>query len=421
MAKKIIKPRREFTRQQLSRWQKEKRRQRIIFGIGAFVIVAVLAIVGSSWFILDFKPQHETVIRVNDTKFDMDYFIKMLKYFGQGQDVDFVYGQVDRAVEVIKRNEIMRQEAEELGFTVSNWEADKRLKSEDPPLSKDFRDLVRAEILAEKLKDEYFEEQVPTRAPQRYLMAMLLESESQAAEARAKLEAGESFADLAPEVTLEFYSQLQSGELGWHSKEVLAVLLNTPVPSDYAFSAEVGVLSQPIPDEDVIKRVGYWLIKVQNRLESAQIADIQVMLLGSEEEAVLIRERLEAGEDFNTLAREFSRAAGAEEDEGIVMNVKAGTITPAFDRFVFDLGVEIGTLSEVIRDEDAITKGGFWLLKVIDTDDDREIGESDRDVLKAKALEEWLNLKLEDPENEIDDSYLTDEKKEQAVFAATAS
>lgn len=421
MAKKIIKPRREFTRQQLSRWQKEKRRQRIIFGIGAFVIVAVLAIVGSSWFILDFKPQHETVIRVNDTKFDMDYFIKMLKYFGQGQDVDFVYGQVDRAVEVIKRNEIMRQEAEALSFTVSNREADKRLKSKDPPLSRDYRDLARAEILAEKLKDEYFEEQVPTRAPQRYLMAVLLESESQAAEARAKLEAGESFADLAPEVTLEFYSQLQSGELGWHSKEVLAVLLNTPVPGDYAFSAEVGVLSQPIPDEDVIKRVGYWLIKVQDRVESAQIADIQVMLLGSEEEAVLIRERLEAGEDFSTLAKEFSRAAGAEEDEGTVMNVQAGTITPAFDRFVFDPEVEIGTLSEVIRDEDAITKGGFWLLKVMDSDDDRQIGESDRDVLKAKALEEWLNLKLEDPENEIDDSYLTDEKKEQAVFAATAS
>lgn len=418
MAKKIVKPRREFTRQQLSRWQREKRRQRIIFSIGLFVIIAVLALVASSWFIYQYKPLHETVIRVNDTKFDMNYYIKMLKYFGQGQGYNYISRQADGVVQIIERNEIIRQEAQELGFAVSNREVDKRLKSNSPPLSRDYRDIARAEILTERLKDEYFDEQVPLVAPQRHILAMLLESENQAAEVRARLERGESFTDLASELSLEGYSKLESGDLGWHSKEALAALLGIPLLGDYAFSLEVGVLSEPLHDEEVIKRTGYWLIKVMDRSEEMRSANVEIILLGTEEDAVAIRERLEAGEDFNTLAKGFSLAIGAEEDEGKVGWISPGVVTPTFDEFVFDPELEIDTLSEVIRDEGALTKGGFWLIKVLDKDDNRQIEESDRDILKAKALEEWVTSLLEDPENEIDDSYLTLEKKDWAVYKA---
>jgi len=418
LTKKIVKPRREFTRQQLSRWQREKRRQRIIFSIGLFVIIAVLALVASAWFIYQYKPLHETVIRVNDTKFDMNYYIKMLKYFGQGQGYNYISRQADGVVQIIERNEIIRQEAQELGFAVSNREVDKRLKSNSPPLSRDYRDIARAEILTERLKDEYFDEQVPLVAPQRHILAMLLESENQAAEVRARLERGESFTDLASELSLEGYSKLESGDLGWHSKEALAALLGIPLPGDYAFSSEVGVLSEPLHDEEVIKRTGYWLIKVMDRSEEMRSANVEVILLGTEEDAVAIRERLEAGEDFNTLAKGFSLAFGAEEDEGKVGWILPGAVTPAFDEFVFDPELEIDTLSEVIRDEGALTKGGFWLIKVLDKDDNRQIEESDRDILKAKALEEWVTSLLEDPENEIDDSYLTLEKKDWAVYKA---
>jgi len=83
--KKREKPRREVTKHQLSRWQRQKRRQRIILGLGIFIIVAVLGIVGGAWYTNYYQPLHQTVIRVNDTKFNMDYYVEMLK-------LNYMYG-----------------------------------------------------------------------------------------------------------------------------------------------------------------------------------------------------------------------------------------------------------------------------------------------------------------------------------------
>ena len=41
--------------------------------------------------------------------------------------------------------------------------------------------------------------------------------------------------------------------------------------------------------------------------------------------------------------------------------------------------------------------------------------EEDRDLLVSKAASEWISGLWDDPENEVDDSYLTDEKKEWAI------
>jgi hypothetical protein len=38
---------------------------------GVFVVVAVIGVVGSGWYINDYQPLHQTVIRVNDTKFNL--------------------------------------------------------------------------------------------------------------------------------------------------------------------------------------------------------------------------------------------------------------------------------------------------------------------------------------------------------------
>ena len=97
--KKIEKPKREVTRRQLSRWQLQKRRQRILLGSGILIICAVIGLIGAGiyhqWYIPEYKPLHQTVITVNDTEFDMDYYIKMIKYYGQGMSIQQIYGLVD--------------------------------------------------------------------------------------------------------------------------------------------------------------------------------------------------------------------------------------------------------------------------------------------------------------------------------------
>ncbi len=423
--KKAEKPKREVTKRQLSRWQRQKRRQRIIFGSGILIILAVLSVVGSGvynrWYIPEYKPLHETVIEVNDTKFDMNYYIKMLKYYGSGMPIQYMQFVADEVVKVIEQNELIRQEAMELGISVSDDEVDEELESYDPPLSKDYRDVVRTQLLVDRLRDEYFEQQVPMFAGQRHILAMFLESESQANEVRVRLEAGEGdFAELAGELSLDAICKAKEGDLGWRPEGVLPLLLKTSILDEHAFNCEAGVLSQPIYDETKTKMVGYWLIEVLDRDEEVEYAQVKVMLLASEQEANEVRARLEAGEDFATLAEEFSQHDESRENGGDFEVLSLDMMSSVFNEFVFDPEVELETLSQPIRDEVADTEGGYWLIKVVDIDDNRQIEEENRDLLKADALSKWVEALWDDPDNKIE-SYLDDEKKEWAILHAIES
>jgi len=516
------KPRREVTKRQLARWQKQRRSQRILFGSGIFIIAAVLITIGVGWFLNQYRPLHQTVIKVNDTTFNMDYYVKALKFYGTGQSSYYMYSLADSMVEIIEQNELIRQEATELGITVSRDEVDKELKSFDPPLSKDYRDFVRASMLIDKLQAEYFDERVPVNAEQRHIMAMLLESENQVAEVKTRIEEGEDFAELAGELSLDLLSKGENGDLGWRPEGILTLLWGTSVIDEYAFNSEIGVLSQPIFDEEQIKSVGYWIAKVLERKMESEEADVrgillsseeeawevrdrletgedfgelaqefsqhesredngdlgwltlggvgsafdefvfdlevelgvisepifddiieteggywlikvlerkeekqekaavQVILLGSEEEAQRVRDRLEAGEDFGELAKELSQHEGSKEDGGDVGWLTPGEASSVFDEFVFDLEIEPGVISEPIRDDMGFTKGGYWLIEVVDKDDNRQIEDSDRELLKAEAFTEWVKALRDDPENDIE-NYLDAEMMAWAVDRAMKS
>jgi len=415
--KKADKPQRIVTKRQLSHWQRQKKRQRIILGLGIFVIAAVIVIVGVGWYIGQYQPLHQTVIRVNNTEFNMKYYIEMLKLYGSDQLSQYTQYLADSAVKNIEQNELIRQGALKLGISVSDDAVKEELKSSDLPDSDINRDLVRTQLLINKLRDEYFGQQVPVSADQRHVMAMLLESEQQAAEVKAGLENGESFAELAEELSLDYLSKTNQGDFGWHPKNILNELLGTTLV-EYAFNAEVGVLSQPIYDEELSKAVGYWLIKILDIDEDEEEAHVKAMLLGSEEEAQDVKARLEAGEDFATLAKELSQLDGVEENEGDLGILTPGMMSPAFDEFVFNPELKLEMLSEPLRDEDIVTTGGYWLIKVVDKDEDRPIDDNDRDLLTAKVLDEWVSSLWDEPENEIDDSYLDDEKKAWAIGQA---
>jgi len=438
--KKAEKPKREVTKRQLSRWQQQKRRQRIIFGAGILIVVAVLAIVGVGvyfgWYVPEYEPLHETVIEVNDTQFDMDYYIKMFKYrileyesYGISLTIEQMPSLADEVVRVIEERELIRQAATELGITVSDKEVDEELESYDPPPSKDYRDVLRTQMLVNRLLDEYFEQEVPQFADQRHIWAMFLESESQVNEVKEGLEAGEDFAELAGELSLDTYCKSKEGDLGWLPRGILPQLMDSSVLEDRAFSCEVGVLSWPIYEGTKTKMVGYWLIEILERTgEEEQVEEeeqaeeeepvevkVRLMLLGSEQEASEIRDRLEAGEDFAELASEFSLHYASKDNGGEFEVSSLDIMTSAFSDFVFDPEVELGNLSQPIRDEEITTSGGYWLVEVTEAEENREIEEEDRDRLKADALNQWIEALWDDPDNDIV-SYLDDEKKEWAIW-----
>ena len=420
--KKTGKPKRELTRRQLSRWQQQKRRQHIILVSGILVVVAALGIMGfgvyHQWYVPEYKPLRQTVIEVNDTKFDMSYYIKMLKFYSGGASEQQMYSMVDWVATAIERNELVRQGAAKLGFSVSDEEVDEKLKSYDPPLAKDYSDVVRAQMLVGKLNDEYFDQQVRLSAEQRHILAMFLESESQANEVRAWLEAGEDFATLAGELSLDSTSKEKKGDFDWRPKGILTLNYGTSLLDDYAFSSEAGALSKPIFDEDKTKMVGYWLIKVLSRDDEVETAQLKVMLLGSEQEANEVRARLEAGEDFATLAKELSQHDYSKENGGDFEVTSPDAVSSALSEFVFK--AELNVLSQPIRDDTVSTKGGYWLVKVAEIDGNRQISDEDRASLKSDALNKWVDGLSNDPENKAK-NYLDDEKKQWAVMHAAGS
>lgn len=416
--KKVEKPRRELTKRQLSRRQQHERRQRFIFTIGMSIVILVLGIIGAGlyyqWYIPEYKPLGEVVIEVNDTKFDMDYYIKMLRIYVGGSAQD-MYIRADEVTNLIEQSELVRQEAMKLGISVSDAEVDEVLKGYNPPLSEDYRDVIRTQMLVRILNAEYFDRQVPVFAEQRHILAMFLESEQEANEARARLEAGEDFAQLAGELSLEASSKEKEGDLGWQPEGMLTLTLALSVVDEYAFSAEVGVLSQPVPDETVTKTRGYWLVKVMERDEVAGEAYIKVMLLGSEQEANEVRARLEAGEDFATLTEEFSQHDASKRGGGDWLASTKETDTSVFKDFAFSAGLNV--LSQPIRDDTASTTGGCWLVKVTEIDDNRQITDEDRSLLKMDAFSKWVESLFDDPANSVK-NYLDDQRKQWAALHA---
>jgi parvulin-like peptidyl-prolyl isomerase len=431
--KRVERPRHEPTKRQLSRWKQHQRRQRIIIGSGILIIVAVLVVIGAGvyfgWYVPERQPLEETVVRVNDIEFDMGYYLDTLKYqvlqwesMGVSVGIEQMTYLAEGAVTAIQTNELIRQEALELGISVSDQELEARVDEEfadyDPSLVNTYgdviRDMLRAQMLREKLLEEYFDQQVPQTAEQRHIMAMFLESQEQANQIRDRLKGGELFSQLTLEFCLDSYCKSQEGDLGWHPQEILASLVNSSVLVESAFSQEVGTLSQPIYEEDKSKRLGYWLIRVEFVDAEVDHAQLKVMLLGSEEEASEIRARLEEGEDFAELATEFSQHDESKENGGEFEINSKGNFGEAFDEFVFDPELEMGTLSQPIKDDTVITEGGYWLIKVADADEDRPIDEEDRESLKQDALNQWTAGLPDNPDNTVE-SYLDEEKKNWAI------
>ena len=413
--KKPEKPQHILTPRQISRWEQQKKRERAILIMGIFVIVLVLAFVGVGWYLGQYKPSRETAIRVNDTEFTMDYYVEMLKLEGAGQPESYLASIADIVSQNIQRNELIRQGALELGLSVTDEEVKREIKKNDLPDKEVYRDLVRYQLLIERLLDRHFDPQVPLYAEQRQVMAMMLESEPQALEAMGRLVTGEDFSELAEELSLELISKNKGGDFGWVPKVILQEMLQTSIVDDI-FRHRVGELSQPIYDEEAEKGGGYWLVKVLERNEEEDETHLQLMLLSSEEEAQNIKKQLEAGADWGDLAIEHSQMEGVEENLG-EYQVSEGMAAPPIDEYAHNPDTEIGVISEPLRDEDVLTKGGYWLIKVLDEDNDRRIDTEYREYLKARAFDEWIVSLMDDKENEIV-NYLDEDKKSWAIEQA---
>lgn len=407
------------TKGQLSKWEKQKKRQRITTIIGTAVVSVVLIIIGvglyTQWYVPVHKVSQKEAIKVNDVTYDMGYFVDAVKYYSGG-NAQYVPYVIDFTIERIPKDTLVRQEAEKMGYSVSNSEINDYIKENELDSSDFMKDVVKAQLLLEQMRADYFDSKIPVTTEHRELIAMLLESEAQANEMIEQINNGEGFGDLAEEYSLDSYTKNEKGEITWMTEEIINKRLLSDAVAEQIFGASEGGFNI-FYDEQKSKGIGYWLIELLERdIEKDEVL-VKAMLLSSEQEALDIRARLLEGEDFSELAIEYSQLAEVEENGGELEWIGRSDLGSVFDKFAFSAETAEGTLSEPLADEGRTTKGGYWLFEVTGIDGDMEISEDDRVILINDLVSDWVT-ELEEANSSNIEILIDDEMKAFATEQA---
>jgi parvulin-like peptidyl-prolyl isomerase len=118
----------------------------------------------------------------------------------------------------------------------------------------DYRRTVEATLLYSKLQD-LFASRVPTAEEQVHARHILVETEEEAQNVLARLEAGEDFASLAKELSIDEATKEDGGDLGWFPRGVMATEFE-----EAAFALQPGETS-----DIVYTSFGYHIIQVEER------------------------------------------------------------------------------------------------------------------------------------------------------------
>ena len=415
MAKKHVKTEVKHlpTKRQLSRHRKQQRIQHIIYITGAVFLALLVAFVGYGYWDAQIKPFHQPAAKINGTTYDMDYYVKTLDLYSMGKNATETATVANDLVNAMQWSAALRRAAPELGIIVNNDEVESTLKTAALPDNQANRDAVSAKLLMDKLLQDYFDKQVPSSLEQAETQALFVESADVAGTVTEKLAAGENFTSLATGYSLESITRNNGGNLGWLPKGFTNLLLGNLGNSalkDIPFTLEAGEVSQPTFDGTVSKSLGYWVVQVTEK-DATKGSHVRGILTGSRHDADEIRAKIIAGEDFGSLVESYSQDIVSAEQGGDMGWTGEGTIS---NRVVLGLAMPLegGAVSQPAADSDVQTTGGFWLVKVLNKDENRELDNTTRETLKSRLFDEWLSEKMKDDSVE---TLLTEDQKSWAV------
>jgi parvulin-like peptidyl-prolyl isomerase len=416
LAKKRKQPeiRKPVTTRQLTRKEREKKTQRIVLIISLIVVVIAIGFAVYGIYDSQYRPYNETVMEVNGNKVDMNYYLNMLKAYLYGAESTQVASIANSVPDAIANNIVIIERAPDLGFTVPVEEIDNAIKEGRMPNEQSFRDLYASSVLNERLRNEYFGAQIPETADQVKVMAMVVNSEEMADSVMDGLSRGQPFFDFVKKFGVERISNENSGNLGWLVKGMITRLLGYEDPSvleETAFAMQQGEVSPPVYDPNIVKDSGYWILKVIER-DGPDSCRASGILLSSAEEAEEIKQRLEDGEDFSALAKEYSQDENSKDDGGDLGWLRRGYTGLVIEQ-VFDM--DEGEVRGPLHDATVQTKGGYWIIQAVENVPDRLLDEETREQLINEDFLKWIN---EQRASSTINKYLTEEQQQWAMDQA---
>lgn len=112
------------------------------------------------------------------------------------------------------------------------------------------------------------------------------------------------------------------------------------------------------------------------------------ILVATAEEAQAVIERLDAGEDFATLAQELSLDTGSGAQGGDLGWFTYGRMVPEFSAAAFSLTP--GEVSEPVKSD-----YGYHIIKVEAHEQDRPVDEADMAAVRREHFDAWLELQVQ--------------------------
>ncbi|OGN90531.1 MAG: hypothetical protein A2Z70_01850 [Chloroflexi bacterium RBG_13_48_17] len=401
------------TKRQLSRHRRQQRIQHIIYITGAVFLALLIGFIGYGYWDEQVRPFSQPAAKINGVTYDMDYYIKFLELYSGGQDATQTATVANNLVNIIEYSTAVRKAAPELGFTVSNDELNSALKTAALPNEEVYRDAVTSTLLAGKLLQDYFDKQVPSSIEQVEAQALFVESTDIAKDVMDRLAAGDNFTSLATEYSLESITQSNGGNLGWLPKGFTDILLGSIGNSalkDVPFTLEPGELSQPTFDGTVTKSLGYWVVQVTEK-DPTKGSHVRGILTGSRHDADELRDKIVAGEDFATLVKDYSQdSVSAQLGGDLGWTGESGIINRVVLKLALPL--ESGTVSQPAADTSIETQGGFWLVRVINKDENRALDDTTRQTLRNGLFDKWITEKMK---NDSVETLLSEDQKSWAI------
>jgi len=361
MAKRKVKRGLPLTRKQISRRQREERQRRLILLGAAAVLLLVLGILGFGYYETNFLKPASPVAVVNGVSLHTDGYQKMVIFQRFTLDqyrrnlerqlsqldtsdetvaaiaslfqqelgrLEFQRAQIpSQVLEMMIEDELIRQGAQEQGITVTEEEIDRAI---------------------EESYGYQREPVTPTVTPSITVTEPITPTPT------------------LPPVTKEQFEQVY--------QQNLAALAKVRISEGFY--------------RDIVRRgllrSKMWEVIGRDVPTSEEQVRVRRIILETEEEAEAVRERLEAGEDFATLAQQLSIDEATKENGGDVGWMAFDERDIPFSAMAFQL--EVGEISQVIE-----TARGYEILKLEEKDEDRELDLATLERRKNTAFSRWLN------------------------------
>lgn len=312
-----------------SHLQQDKRKQRAVIGFGVVIALLVIAIPLYGWVTTFIMPPRETVVRVNDTSYDMGYLLKILRMVqrqseASGQQVNL--GTIPfQLVNSLAEDELISQGAQAIGLKVTDEELNTQLRNEflgdlspdsgTSDLDTEFReryrqflnqvqlsageyeDIVTRTMYRQKL-EEFLGAGIPKELPQIHLFALAVQTQEIAEEVRTQFLRGTPFAELVAEHSSDPEAVRLEGEVDWVPRGVL-----DPLIADFVFDElEVGVISEPLPQFDSASSQEFFVLYyVPEREDLREVSDGNFLALRTE----AVNDWVQAQRDLNDVSTSF--------------------------------------------------------------------------------------------------------------------